>query len=910
MSDEFESKNSFISKLLKFPYGELATSLFYISIIGGIGISLTYNVENPLKSISEILITNYYASFLRNVHYWSSHLFLIFSILHIIEHLIKKSDQKVKRSIWLHLTFSIPLIFYAMLSGFLLKGDYDSQHAFKIFSTIIKSFPYIGEELALFLLGKENNFNIVYFQHIATATIILLFIIIEHSRIFFPRHDRFIAASLIVLILSIILTPLPNDTFELIIKGPWFLVGLQELLHWVSNPAIVISILIIFLIFFYLMKFAQPYRRKLLECIFSFLFLISILLTLIGSYLRGENWEFTEPSIKNINARFEVLKFLFPAQTELKIDSLILIEGRFEGCLNCHEIEGLSTYHNPEKIGCFSCHRGNVYTLNKTSAHKGMVLIPGNLSNAKLTCGNSRCHPDLLYRVERSIMTTLSGMISVDKFAFDEIKSPEGKFHVKNLKYSAAETHLRNLCISCHIGNEKIEFGKIDELSRGGGCLACHLNYNKETENQLNIYKQSKERLPLLHPSIDLRVTNDHCFGCHSRSGRISTNYEGWSEILPEEMNFKQKEIRTLKDGRVFIKQVPDIHFEKGMDCIDCHISLELMGDGNLYEHKEQQIKIGCEDCHTEKLNFISVNEIDYETKKILQIRDSTLLNPGNKLIALQGTKIPFTNKIEVVKGKTFFYTKNSSKKLELKKPDPVCTANAHKNLSCESCHTSWVTRCNGCHTSYELDEIGFDHLSNREIKGSWIEDAHNFETGRPTLGVKKLNGKEKISSFIPGMIIKISDEKSKGIKFKRLFAPTFAHTIRTEVRSCENCHQSPVASGYGKGRLIYQQESKKIKIEFEPSTPLNPIDLLPDDAWIKFLDDNHNSLKSTRVYTSPLSTEKQKRILIVGVCLNCHKENSNWVKSALKNFDSLGKNISPDCFIPDFNQNNLPQLK
>ncbi|MEJ5304657.1 MAG: cytochrome b N-terminal domain-containing protein [Ignavibacteria bacterium] len=900
MSDAFDNKNSFLSKLLKFPYGEIATSLFYISIIGGIGISLSFDVEKPLQSISEILILDYFGSFLRNIHYWASHLFLIFSILHIIEHLIIKSEQKVKNVIWFHLTFSIFLIFYVMLSGFLLKGDYDSLHAFKIFSTIARSIPFVGDEISFFLLGNEYNFKIIFFQHVGTSTIILLFIILEHSRIFLPRYDRFLIAALSVLILSFLLTPLPNDSFSMIIKGPWYLAGLQEFLHWFSNPVIVIVILILILFLFYLIKIVSNIYRKILLITLSIIILSLTILTVTGLFFRGENWQLISPSYKNINVKFEFLKFLNPSTKEVVNVSLKVIEGRFEGCLSCHNMKGLTSSHNPEQIGCFSCHRGNVYTLNKNSAHRGMILIPGNLSNAKLTCGNSKCHPDLLYRVERSIMSTLSGMISVDKFTFDEIKTPEGRFNVKDLKYSAADTHLRNLCVSCHLGNEKNEFGKIDELSRGGGCLACHLNYNNETEEQLNHYKQSKEQLPVLHPTIDLKISNDHCFGCHSRSGRISTNYEGWSEILPEEVNFKEKEHRSLKDGRISIKQIPDIHFEKGMDCVDCHISLELMGDGNVYEHKEQQIKISCEDCHTEKLNLISLNEIDYETKKILTLRDTAYFNQDNKLIALKGTKIPFTNKIEISNGKTFFFTKNSNKKLELKKPAPECTANSHKNLSCESCHTNWVTRCNGCHTKFDPNEIGFDHLTNQEIKGSWIEEAHNFEVGQPTLGIIKIKDKEKISSFIPGMIIKISDQKSKTIKFNRLFAQTFPHTIRKEVRSCKSCHQSSTALGYGKGKIGFSEVLNKFKIDFTPEDQINPIDLLPNDAWIKFLDEGTNS-NSTRTYAKNLPLEKQKKVLLVGACLNCHKENSKVINESLINFENTLKNRSPKCILPKF---------
>ncbi|MFN8134465.1 MAG: hypothetical protein U0Z17_04295 [Bacteroidales bacterium] len=36
--------------------------------------------------------------------------------------------------------------------------------------------------------------------------------------------------------------------------------------------------------------------------------------------------------------------------------------------------------------------------------------------------------------------------------------------------------------------------------------------------------------LPKFHPSINLNISNDKCKSCHSRSGRISMNYEGWHE--------------------------------------------------------------------------------------------------------------------------------------------------------------------------------------------------------------------------------------------------------------------------------------------------------------------------------------------------------------------------------------------
>ena len=66
-----------------------------------------------------------------------------------------------------------------------------------------------------------------------------------------------------------------------------------------------------------------------------------------------------------------------------------------ESCLQCHQnTKGYSKYHNPEFIGCASCHLGNIASNDKDESHKGMVLIPGNLSDAKETCG--KCHPNEL----------------------------------------------------------------------------------------------------------------------------------------------------------------------------------------------------------------------------------------------------------------------------------------------------------------------------------------------------------------------------------------------------------------------------------------------------------------------------------------------------------------------------------
>ena len=62
----------------------------------------------------------------------------------------------------------------------------------------------------------------------------------------------------------------------------------------------------------------------------------------------------------------------------------------------------------------------------------------------------------------------------------------------------------------------------MDEISRGGGCLACHLKYKSSSA----------------HPVMTIDIDQGYCFGCHARSGRISANYLGLHQT--HEVDFKK----------------------------------------------------------------------------------------------------------------------------------------------------------------------------------------------------------------------------------------------------------------------------------------------------------------------------------------------------------------------------------
>ena len=615
------------------------------------------------------------------------------------------------------------------------------------------------------------------------------------------------------------------------------------------------------------------------------------------------------------------------------------INRTFNGCIDCHdEMTGFEESHSPEIMGCNSCHLGNPNTTIKSLAHKGMILIPGNLSDANQTCGVTNCHPGIPERVKTSLLNTMSGVISVNRFAFDELEKPEGHFNVNELTQSNADNHNRNLCASCHLGNEKTEWGEINELSRGGGCNACHLNYNNETVKQLNNYKKSKnieQSFPKLHPNLSLNISNNHCFGCHSRSGRISTNYEGWFETLLAGDRVKgNREYRILLDGRVFQKTKDDVHHKAGMECIDCHVSMEIMGDGNSYEHMEEATKVQCIDCHSKEIRSVNYEGLDFESKKIVDLRN--LRKEDEEFLITEKSNIPLINAFVNSSDEKYLITKSSYKKLALNPPAAICVeGKAHQRLSCNSCHTEWVSHCVGCHTEYDPNLEGYDLLDNKDIVGSWNETPTDFYVDYPVLGIRKeKSGKEVIETFIPGMVLTIDKFKIPQNKiFKRLFAPTFSHTINKSGRSCKSCHNNPLALGYGKGKLSYiltdketerlaelvsaSSNSKNISEipipikslrndksnyfgtwSFEPQFLNHKEDNLPKDAWIGFLKTRDES-STTRTNTRPFTIEEQKRILLVGACLTCHEETSKVIKESLLDFENAVGRISKKCVLP-----------
>jgi len=596
--------------------------------------------------------------------------------------------------------------------------------------------------------------------------------------------------------------------------------------------------------------------------------------------------------VKKIIFFIGIFGLLVSCQSNNKTKSVI-DNANQESCLICHSrMTGFSKSHNPRIIGCSSCHLGDVHSDDKVTSHKNMIKVPGNLSNASKTCGTTSCHKGELSRINNSLMSTNSGIVSIDKFAFGEVSHTDTFFNIKNINGSAADKHLKNLCFKCHLGYEKKHYSPVSQLSRGGGCLACHLDYNSVDIPDIN---------DNIHPSLNLQVDDSKCFGCHSRSGRISLNYEGWSETLIHENIVKNnKGYRILDDKRVLAKNTEDIHYKAGMACIDCHLSQEIMGDGRKYIHESQALKVQCIDCHPKK-NFKSIALQDFDSISVMDYALRSYNNSESKFIATAIDRIPMVNTIIVDSLKAYLKGKLNKKKYILNNISDKCNRDkVHKNLSCSMCHTSWAPTCIGCHTDYDPEiELQGGH------KGKWYELVDDFGASKPVMGMEKNDSGYIIKPAIPGMIMTLDKSKFAGKKigwnkkFWRLFAPVSAHTVSSS-RSCESCHLNPQALGYGSGKLELIRSEGAFKWQFESEYENNKYDNLPQNSWIGFLEDIDSSL----VYSAhkdffPLNLDIQKRVLNTGACLQCHKSKDFKNRLLKGEYHAMIKNKDKKCQMP-----------
>ena len=937
-----------LTSLWQVSFGDAALAAFVLCAVSGVLLLPAFDAGDSVRSIAQWLLANPGAAVLRNLHYWTAQAFLVLTVLHSWDHLRRGREGRLAHGVWLRLVASLPVLVFLMLSGFLLRGDADAQQARRIFEEMLALLPLAGPLLSQFLLGGDSSsLQVVFLQHAATATVIVWLVVIEHARRIWGGVRAMLMASVGCGVLALVVSPGLHDGQHAAVKGPWYFLGLQELLHWSSWPAWLLLAGAAAMALLAWIPSARPAAAARAKGGLYAVVGLYLVLCLGVLFARGAHWSLAPgwPAGPGDLRAGPVLERVGvdPAQARLPV-----VLGRPEGCLACHAgMTGFSPAHQPAAVGCSSCHAGDPFTLDAARAHRGMTLVPGNLADASRSCGQGPCHADIVPRVERSIMATFAGVVATNRRVFGEDPhagaAPGQPPHVRQLGHSAADSHLRQLCVGCHLDQIKSLWGPIDQESRGGGCNACHLKYSPQARQALATYMPvvpersdggppqppppSGKPLPRVHPRYSVHADGSHCFGCHSRSSRISTSYEGWHEMRhdPDEATLKANapRYRLLQDGRTFERKSADLHHTAGLDCIDCHTALEVMGTGHTPANKAEALRVRCEDCHAApggKLASRAAKDIDPESRKILTLRGWTI-PPGQRVGATRSGDTLLNITVDAA-GQGTLRRKGDGRAAPLKPQAASCSGDtAHGRLSCNSCHTAWTPQCTSCHTHFDPKGQGHDHLDWKFVHGEWLEDSKAFDAGPPALGVRQATGHGErggplVDTFVPGMIMTLDRNLKAGAPpdtvFRRLFAPTAAHTVQRASRACSSCHNDPVALGYGKGALVFEPgpvppagqaaAGRSGTWRFKPQEAALPQDGLPADAWTGFLA-ARTDRASTHDGARPFDVAEQRRILAVGACLTCHQGDTAVMRESLRDWAGVLARRTAQCAVPGWSK-------
>ena len=514
--------------------------------------------------------------------------------------------------------------------------------------------------------------------------------------------------------------------------------------------------------------------------------------------------------------------------------------GGGSGCPACHsERLPQADRHSALGIPCVGCHLGDPTAGALEAAHTGLVASPGVPGGLRAGCGG--CHPQRVRSVRDGLMFTGRGIVNVTRYVLGEQSWPNGDAGFESLVESPADSLLRKLCAGCHLGSDKAaRRAGSPGMERRGGCLGCHL-----------------EQAPGGgHPLLTARVGDQHCFGCHARSGRISLSYVGLGEVdAGSPPSGEQADRAYLNDGRMVEHKAADIHHRAGMACIDCHTATGLMGDGaRPAQHQEAAVDIACSDCHRNRRPRV---QLAHWRERHAGPEPPIPFPAGPEqtflVTARHGTPLWH---IEVRPEGPLLHRKTNRGAIRIPQYAPSSHPDqaSHARLTCSACHAQWSPQCYGCHSAYDPAVRQWDQLAGAETPGAWSERRWGVRNELPPLGV---SADGHIAPAIPGMIFTIEHPAWNGERFHRLFALLDPHTSG-HSRSCDSCHASSVALGLGQGALIRGEHGWA----FRPVQPALA-DGLPADAWTSL--DGNTVGGATRVGNRPLDAREIRRILDAG---------------------------------------------
>lgn len=267
--------------LLQIRWGAWALIALYLSLISGVIVALQYDYATPYYSSSSIDILIPYGAFFRSLHFYTSQFFFFFTCIHLA--VIFRKSESYKKLEWYKLTGTIPLIILLLFTGYILRGDSTGESAGMIAESIVRTIP-IADNLvdSLFLSLDTSGLRKVYAHHVIGLDLALLLLLWQHLRIYrIKLTDHLPVCGAMLLFSVFVLAPMdPESLGTTYISGPWFFLGLQELLRYL-NPFIAgVLVPCVFVGLLFAMQPCNKNYHRSLTALYIFLVCYAILSTI------------------------------------------------------------------------------------------------------------------------------------------------------------------------------------------------------------------------------------------------------------------------------------------------------------------------------------------------------------------------------------------------------------------------------------------------------------------------------------------------------------------------------------------------------------------------------------------------------------------------------------------------------
>lgn len=228
---------------LSFRWGGSSLAALYVSVLSGVVLAWQYDAAEPYYSSGTLELVTPFGSFWRACHFYSSQAFFLLLLVHFLTVLLNRACPVAQPEAttpgpagesWGRLYLTLPVSLLLLFTGYVLRGDATGEAAGLIGENITLALPVAGRWLNYLLFDvSAAGMRVVYANHLIGLVVLgggLAWSHLRRYRIRLGEHGGLLVA----LLAFSLLVPAPFEPFRVgvfHIAGPWFFIGVQELLR-------------------------------------------------------------------------------------------------------------------------------------------------------------------------------------------------------------------------------------------------------------------------------------------------------------------------------------------------------------------------------------------------------------------------------------------------------------------------------------------------------------------------------------------------------------------------------------------------------------------------------------------------------------------------------------------------------